>query len=82
MILVSEENGKKNPKEFYTNKYQKHIACSYGYQLVCVDDKIDESFKTYLGKDSVYNFINNMIEESKYCSDVMKKHFSNELVFA
>ena len=80
MILVSEDNGKKNPKEFYTNKYQKHIACSYGYKLVCVDDKIDESFKTYLGKDSVYNFINNMIEESKYCSDVMKKHFSNELV--
>ena len=81
LILVSEDNGKKNPKEFYTNKYQKHIACSYGYKLVCVDDKIDESFKTYLGKDSVYNFINNMIKESKYCSDVMKKHFSNELVF-
>ena len=33
-ILVSEDNGKQNPKESYTNKYQKHIACSYFYKLV------------------------------------------------
>ena len=25
-ILVLENNGKQNPEEFYTNKYQKHIA--------------------------------------------------------
>ena len=29
--------------------------------------------KKYIGKDAVYNFVNNMIEESKYCSDVIKK---------
>ena len=28
-ILVPEDNGKQNPNEPYTNKYQKHIACSY-----------------------------------------------------
>ena len=33
-ILVPEDNGKPNPEESYTNKYQKHIACSYGYKLV------------------------------------------------
>ena len=22
-----------NPNESYTNKYQKHVACSYGYDL-------------------------------------------------
>ena len=38
-ILVLENNGKQNLKKSYTNKYQKHIACSYGYKLVCVDDK-------------------------------------------
>ena len=32
-----------------------------------------------MGKDAVYNFINNMTEESKYCSGVTKKHFK-ELV--
>ena len=29
-ILVPVDNGKKNPKEPYKNKYQKHVACSYG----------------------------------------------------
>ena len=28
-ILASEDNGKQNPKESYTNKFQKHIAWSY-----------------------------------------------------
>ena len=32
-----------------------------------------------LGKDSVYNFINSMVEGNKYCSDMMKKHFGKEL---
>ena len=62
------------------NKYQKHIVDSYGYKLVCVDDKFDKPFKTYLGKDEVYNFINSMIEESKYCDKLTKKHFYKELV--
>ena len=31
-ILVPEDNGKQNQKESYTNKYQKHLACSYGYK--------------------------------------------------
>ena len=44
-ILVPEDNGKKNTENSYTNKYQKHIACSYGYKLVCVNNKISESFK-------------------------------------
>ena len=50
-ILVSKGNGKQNPDEPYTNKYQKYIACSYGYKLVCVDDKFSKPFKTYLGED-------------------------------
>ena len=37
-------------------------------------------FKTYLDKDTVYNFINSMIEKSKYCSEVMKTNFDKELV--
>ena len=27
-ILVPEDHEKQNPKEFYTNEYQKHISCS------------------------------------------------------
>ena len=39
IILVLEINGKQNLSESYTKKYQKHVACIYGYKLVCVDDK-------------------------------------------
>ena len=78
-ILVSEDNGKQNPNVSYINKYQKHVACSYGYKLVCVDDEFSKSFKSYLGEDFVYNFISSMIEEGKYCSDVMKKPFIKNL---
>ena len=35
--LVLEDNGKQNPVQYYTDKHQKHVACSYGYKLVCVD---------------------------------------------
>ena len=81
-ILVPEDNGKQNPTEPYTNKYQKHAACSYGYKLVFVDDKFSKHFKSYLVNNAVYNFISSMIEESKYCSDVMKKHFNKKLAMA
>ena len=33
-ILELEYNGKQNSNESNTNKYQKHIAYSYGYKLV------------------------------------------------
>ena len=79
-ILVPENNEEQNPEESYTNKYQKHIACSYGYKLVVVYQKFSTSFKTYLGEDALYNFINSIIEESKYCSDIMTKRFNKELV--
>ena len=48
--------------------------------MLCVNDKFRKRFKTYLGENSVQNFINSMIKESKYCSEVMKKHFNKEFV--
>ena len=77
-VLASEDSGKQNPDEPYTNKYQKHVACSYGYKLVFADNFI-RPFKSYLVEDAAYNFINSMIEESKYCSVVMKKHFKKRI---
>ena len=57
-ILVPEDNGKQNPNESYTNKYEKHVDHSYGYKLVFVDDKFSKPFQSYLGgKDAVYFII-------------------------
>ena len=38
-ILVPENNGNQSPDESYTNKYQSHATCSYGYKLLSVDGK-------------------------------------------
>ena len=71
---------KPNPNEPYTNKYQKHVACSYGYKLVRIDDKFSKLLKSYLGKDAVYKFISSMTEKNKCYSNVMKKDFSKEFM--
>ena len=55
---MPEDNGKQSPKRSYTNKYQTHIACSYGCELVCTENEFSKFCKTYLDKDSVYKFIN------------------------
>ena len=63
----------------YANKHQKHVACSYGYELVCVDNKFSKPFKSYFREDAVYNFTDSMIKESKCCSEMMRKPFNKEL---
>ena len=79
-ILVPEENGKQNHEESYKNIYQKHVAWSYDHQLVCDDDNFSQPFKSYLGEDAVCNVINSMMEENKYRTDMMDKHFNKEPV--
>ena len=79
-ILVPENNGQQSPNESYTNNNQKHVACKYGCELVCADDKFSNPFKSYLGKDTIYNFISSMIKESKYCCDMMKKTFLTKIL--
>ena len=40
----------------------------------------DIDLQLYICEDAVYNFINSIVEESKYCSEEMKKHFNKKLV--
>ena len=42
----------------YTNKYKKHVACSYSYKLVCAIEKFSKPFKSSLSENAVYNSIN------------------------
>ena len=50
------------------------------YKLVCVHVQFSKTFRTYLGKGTIYNFINSIIQEKKYCNHVMKRHFHKVLV--
>ena len=38
------------------------------------------SLLSHIGEDAAYNFINSIVKESKYCSEVMKKHFNKKLL--
>ena len=50
---MPEDNGKQNPKESDTNKYQKNIACSYGFKLVYIVDTFSKPFKTYFDNNVI-----------------------------
>ena len=79
-ILVPEDNEKENPYQSYTNKYQKHVSWSCGYKSVSIDDKFSKPFKSYLSEYVVNNFTNGNIKESKFCTNIMKKHFNKKFV--
>ena len=64
----------------YTEAYQMHTDCGYGYKVVCCyDDKYTKPIQIYRGEKAVYKFMENILEEVKYCKKVMKKHFNKPL---
>ena len=69
-----------NNNKSYTEAYQKHTDCRYGYKLVCCyDDKYSKPTKTYRGEKAVYKFMEAMLDEVKYCKKVMKIEFNKPL---
>ena len=65
----------------YTEAYQIHTDCGYGYKVVCCyDDKYTKPIQLYRGEKAVYKFMENILEEVKYCKKVMKKHFNKPLI--
>ena len=75
-ILVQEDNGK---QKNLIRTSMKNVVYSYDYKLLYVDDKFSKRFKSYLGKNAVYNFINSMIRESNYRCKVMKNILKKSL---
>ena len=75
-ILVQEDNGK---QKNLIRTSMKNVVYSYDYKLLYVDDKFSKRFKSYLGKNAVYNFINSMIKESNYRCKVMKNILKKSL---
>ena len=64
----------------YTEVYQKHTDCGYGYKVICCyDDKHTKPIQIYRGEKAVYKFMENMLEEVKYCKKVMKTFFNKPL---
>ena len=69
-----------NSNKSYTEAYQRHTDCGYGYKVVCCyDDKHTKPIQIYRGEKAVYKFMENMLEEVKYCKKVMKTFFNKPL---
>ena len=69
-----------NDDESYTEAYQRHTDCGYGYKVVCCyDDKYTKPVQIYRGEKAVYKFMEAMLDEVKYCKKIMKKHFNKPL---
>ena len=47
-----------NNEKSYTEAYQKHIDCGYGYKLVChYNDEFSKPVQVFRGENAVYNFM-------------------------
>ena len=77
----SEEMKKDKDMRSYTEAYQTHEDCGYGYKVVCCyDDKYSKQTRIYRGENAVYKFMEKMLKEVEYCKTVIKKHFNKPLV--
>ena len=77
----SEEMENEKNKRSYTEAYQTHEDCGYGYKVVCCcREKYSKPIQMYQGENAVYKFIEKMLEEVEYCKAVIKKHFNKPLV--
>ena len=64
----------------YTEKYQKHTPCSFGYKVVCHYDKeYSGDLVIYRGEDPIGEFLKCMQGEVQNCQEVIKKSFNKPL---
>ena len=71
---------KPNTEKSFTQAYQKHTDCGYGYKVVCCyDDKYTKLIKIYRKPKAVYKFMEAMLKEIGYCKYVIKKYFNKPL---
>ena len=69
-----------NNEKSYTEAYQKHTDCGYGYKVVCCyDDKYTKPVQIYRGENAVHKFMENMLKGVYWCKSKMKKHFNKPL---
>ena len=71
---------KPNTEKSFTQAYQKHTDCGYGYKVVCCyGDKYTKPIKIYRKPKAVYKFMEAMLKEIGYCKYVIKKYFNKPL---
>ena len=78
---MEKEKEKEKEKRSYTEAYQAHEDCGYGYKVVCCyKKKYSKPIQTYRGEKAVLQIHGKMLEEVEYCKAVVKKRFNKPLV--
>ena len=74
------KKGRPPEERSYTEKYQKHTACSFGYKVVChYDEKYSGDVVIYRGEDCIQKFMKCMFEEVKNCQSIIRDNFNKPL---
>ena len=64
----------------YTQQYQKHTACSFGYKVVChYDQYYSGDVVIYRGEDCIQKFMKCMFEEVQNCQSIIRDNFNKPL---
>ena len=67
----------------YTQQYQKHTACSFGYKVVChYDEMYSGDVVIYRGEDCIEKFMKCMFEEVKNCQKIIRENFNKPLIMS
>ena len=62
-ILQKISGCQSNPENSFTQAYQKHTCCSYGYKVVCCyDEKYLKTVQIYRGENASLKFMEKMLE--------------------
>ena len=70
-----------NNDKSFTDPYEEHKACGYGYKVVChQDQQYSKPVKIYRGRNVVKYFIESIYREVSGCKRVIKKHFNKPLI--
>ena len=67
-------------RKSYTQQYQKHTACSFGYKVVChYDQRYSGDEVIYRGEDCIDKFMKCIFEEVKNCQKIIRDNFNKPL---
>ena len=70
-----------NNDKSYTESYQKHKVCGYGYNVVCCyDNKYSKPVQIYRGENAVHKFMEKMFKEVEWWIKMKYKHFNKDMI--
>jgi len=70
-----------NNDKSFTDPYEEHQPCSYGYKVICRGDRsYSRPYQYYRGEDVIEKFIENINSEAESCKEIVKKHFNKPLI--